>query len=106
MGIPRNLIERQAMGRFLEHLHLRHAAIQDVKKHPARSNPRSSRHHGTIQYRTCPVFVTPPFFVVVLFVYQSARREPFDAVLCLTADGSVNSTSAIIGEDNHEPRPD
>src|SRR5271157_522492 len=64
-SIPQNLLECLVVGRFLEQLHSRHAAIQEVKNHSTRSDPRCSWHRRTIiqnspscQYRTCPVF--PP----------------------------------------------
>src|SRR5271157_3331315 len=66
-SILQNLLECLVVGRFLEQLHSRHAAIQDVKNHSTRSYPRCPWHHRSIiqnspscQYRTCPAFSVPP----------------------------------------------
>jgi hypothetical protein len=60
---PQDAFERLLIRRFLEQLHAWNAAIQDVKDHPSRSDPRSSWHVRTIAnnslfygYRTRPAF--------------------------------------------------
>src|SRR5271166_4440284 len=66
-SILQNLLECLVVGRFLEQLHSRHAAIQDVKNHSTKSDPRCSWHRRTIiqnspscQYRTRPAFAFVP----------------------------------------------
>ena len=79
MSIPQNLLECLVVGRFLEQLHSRHAAIQDVKNHSTRSYPRCSWHRRTIiqnspscQYRTCPAFLPPLSSPAFLPAHRSA----------------------------------
>jgi hypothetical protein len=63
MTFPQNSLEGLIIRGLLEQLHPRHAAIQDVKNHSARSNPRRAWHQKTLtegypacQYRTRPAF--------------------------------------------------
>ncbi len=81
-SVAQNLLERLIIRSLLEQLHSRHAAIQDVKHHSARSDPRCSWHRRTLtenpldcQYRTCPAFC-PSRFLSLRFL--SRTENPLD----------------------------